>query len=141
MCINYYKYLTTSDEYFLFGFDKNDSEKYRSAFLSDNYKIRCLLKTISEQKYVNDLCDKYSFYKIASEFFDRDAMLVKQGTSFSSFVEFVESHRNIFIKPLSDSFGRGAQSINIESTEVANSLYKELISHGSWIVEERIQQC
>ena len=137
----YYKYLTTPDEYFLFGFESNTSAFYREAFLTDNYKIRCLLRTISEEKYVNDLCDKYNFYKISREYFKRDAMLVEQRTSRNEFLEFTKNHKELFIKPLSDSFGRGAKAISIGHLEEVDALYKELSSRGSWIVEERIHQC
>lgn len=137
----YYKYLTTPDEYYLFGFDRNASPTYREAFLTDNFKIRCLLRTISEEKYVNELCNKYNFYKISNEFFRRGAMLVKKGVRYSDFEAFVKNHKDLFIKPLSNSFGRGAKAVTIESNYDVEKLYNELTSCGSWIVEERIHQC
>ena len=136
----YYKYLTTPDEYFLFGFSENKSPFYREVFLTDNYKIRCLLRTINEEKYVNELCDKYNFYCITREFFKRDAMLIQKGVNYSDFEDFALNHKTLFIKPLSDSFGRGAKLVCIESSKSADCLYNELVSCGSWIVEERICQ-
>lgn len=138
----YYRYLTTPDEYFLFGFNNRKTPSYRDSFLTDNYKVRCLLKTISEERYFNELCDKYSFYKIAGKYFNREAILVDSETNFIDFEIFTNKHNALFIKPLSDSFGRGARSIQIESKEDVNKIYQELTkSCGSWIVEERIQQC
>ena len=137
----YYKYLTTSDEYFLFDFHKNKSPHYRASFLTDNFKIRCLLKTISEEKYVNDLSDKYNFYKIASPFFGRSAMCVDSSTIFNNFEIFTSEHFDLFIKPLSDSFGRGARVVVLKSAKEIKELFDELTSYGTWIVEERIHQC
>lgn len=137
----YYKYLTTPDEFFLFGFNKNTNPSYRSSFLTDNYKVRCLLKTISEEKYVNDLCDKYNFFKIAKAYFNRGAMYVGSETGFGEFELFTEKYKDLFIKPLSDSFGRGAKTVLIRSIDDTNRIYHELTSSGTWIVEERIMQC
>ena len=137
----YYKYLTTPDEFFLFGFNKNTTPSYRSSFLTDNYKIRCLLKTISEEKYVNELCDKYNFFKIAKVYFNRGAIYVGPETTFDDFVSFTNEHKDLFIKPLSDSFGRGAKSVLIETQADVEREFKELKSCGTWIVEERIHQC
>lgn len=67
----YYKYLTTPQEYFLFRFfEINDKD--RSKFLSDNQKVRHLLKTTGEKIYVNQLSDKYNFYKLTSNYFKRN---------------------------------------------------------------------
>lgn len=137
----YYKYLTTPDEFFLLGFNKNISSPYRSSFLTDKYRIRCLLKTISEEKFVNELWDKYNFYKIAKMYFNREAMCLGQETAFDDFVSFTNKHKDLFIKPLSDSFGRGARSVIIKSQTDVADIYKELKSYGTWIVEERIHQC
>lgn len=137
----YYKYLSTPDEYFLLGFNNNPSSSYRESFLTDNYKIRCLLKTISEEKFVNELCDKYYFYKITSLFFNRGAMCVNSETRFEEFESFTNKYNDLFIKPLSDSFGRGAKTTLLKSIDDVKKIYKELTSNGTWIVEERIQQC
>lgn len=138
---SYYKYLTTPDEYFLFDFNNVKTPSYRESFLTDNFKIRCLLKTISEGKYVNELCDKYNFYRIAKKYFNRGAMHVDSGTNYEDFDIFTNEYKELFVKPVSDSFGRGARSVRIESKENAKKIFHELTSYGSWIVEERIQQC
>lgn len=137
----YYKYLTTPDEFFLFGFNKNTTPFYRGTFLTDNFRIRCLLKTISEEQYVNELCDKYNFYKIAKEYFNRSAMYVGPDTRFDEFDSFTKEYNDLFIKPLSESFGKGAKTVLIKSIDDKKRIYQELTSGGTWIVEERIKQC
>lgn len=71
----YYKYLTTPQEYFLFRFFELDDIE-RAKFLSDNLKVRHLLKTISEEIYVNQLCNKYNFYKLTSNYFKRAVLVI-----------------------------------------------------------------
>ena len=71
----YYKYLTSPQEYFLFRFfELKDIE--RKKFLSDNLKVRHLLKTTGEEIYVNQLCDKYNFYKLTSDYFKRSVFVM-----------------------------------------------------------------
>lgn len=108
----YYRYLTTPDEYFLYGFE-GTNEKYRSSFLPDNKKVRYLLKTISEEKYVNDLCDKFNFYNITSKYFKRKVIQVggTQTSSLNEFIDYAKSRKSAFVKPISSSWGNGAHII------------------------------
>lgn len=136
----YYKYLTTPDEYFLFGFNTNAEASYRESFLTDNFKVRNLLRTVSERKYVDELCNKYNFAKIAYKYFNRGVTFVGPNTSYQDFADFTSRCKDLFIKPVSDSFGRGARTVLITSTNDSLQLFEEL-NNSEWIVEERISQC
>lgn len=137
----YYKYLTTPDEYFLYSFEGKD-DAYKRTFLPDNLKIRYLLKTVSEKKYVEELCDKYNFYCITKPYFKRAVILLggANSASLTEFKDFVSKHKDLFAKPLSATWGIGAHVVKIDNSTDISSLYKKYLS-AEWIIEERIQQC
>lgn len=141
----YYRHLTRPDEYFLFGFEGKD-ESYRSAFLSDNLRVRYLLKTISEEKYVNELCDKFNFYKMTSKFFKRRVIQVggTRTCSLKEFINFSEGCKKAFVKPISSTFGKGAHIVEFPSnTKEIEQIYIKYSQNGGgeWIFEDLINQC
>lgn len=139
---SYNKYLATPDEYFLFGFPGKD-DNYRKSFLTDKMRIRLLIENVGERKFVEDLCDKYNFYRRTSQFFKRQVIVVggKIGCSFREFQDFLSSHDTVFVKPLSDSYGKGAHILKYNN-EDAGSLEKlyHKYSLNEWIFEECIIQ-
>lgn len=138
----YYKYLTTPQEYFLFRFFELDDIE-RAKFLSDNLKVRHLLKTISEEIYVNQLCNKYNFYKLTSNYFKRAVLVIgggNQSVDIQEFVGFTRRHNDLFAKPLSASFGNGAHVVKITNSDEAIAEFDKLNNGGEWIVEDRIIQ-
>lgn len=139
---SYNKYLTTPDEYFLFDFPGKD-ENYRKLFLTDKARIRLLIKYVGERKFVEDLCDKYNFYKRTSQFFKRQVVVVggNKGCTFIDFCNFVLKYKKVFVKPLSDSYGKGAHILTIENedTNSLKSLFQKY-SLNDWIFEECIIQ-
>ena len=138
----YYRYLTTPDEYFLFGFEgMNDS--YRNSFLSDNTRLRYLIKIIGEKKFVNELCDKYNFYKLTSRFFKRKIIQVGgKSLSLNDFKFFISEHKKLFVKPVSSSFGQGAHVLQIDNNTDINELNDIFLryNNGNWIMEDLIIQ-
>lgn len=137
----YYKYLTTPEEYFLFGFEGKD-HAYRDSFLSDNYRIRQLIKTTGEKKFVEDLTDKFNFYRITKKYFGRCAFVISKGENAtqSQFAEFAKTHKSLFVKPLNASYGLGAHTLDIQIDSDIKELYFNYINRGGWIVEDRIVQ-
>lgn len=138
----YYKYLTTPEEYFLFGFDSNKDDDYRSSFLSDNFRIRTLISTTGEKKFVEELTDKFNFYRLTKKYFGRDAFVVgkDEDSNQQNFVNFVKHHKSLFVKPLDASYGLGAHKLDITSDTDINTLYDNYINRGTWILEDRIVQ-
>ena len=133
------KYGSTPTEYFLMGFYNKDAE-YRESFLTDAFR-EDLLRKVSDNKCVKyELNNKYAFYKLNEKYFGRQAILCNKG-NFAEFESFVLSREKVFIKPISDSCGRGAGLYNVESKEKAQDLFAMLMSNGQeWIVEEYIIQ-
>lgn len=138
----YYRYLITPDEYFLFGFEGKD-DHYRSSFLGDNIKVRILLKTISEKKYVNELCDKYNFYQIAKPYFKRSIIKVggSKSATLNEFIEFASIRSKTFVKPISSSFGEGAHILDFyNKNHVDLTAIYDNYSKQEWIFEDLILQ-
>ncbi len=137
----YCKYLTTPEEYFLYDFEGKD-HAYRNSFLPDNYRIRKLISVTGEKKFVEELTDKYNFYRLTKKYFGRDAYVIGKGEvcDFESFKKFTESHRRLFVKPLSMSYGMGAHILDITDETDIKALYNKYLSQGVWIIEDRIVQ-
>lgn len=128
---SYYKYLTNPEEYFLFGFEGKD-HTYRSSFLCDNFRIRTLVSVTGEKKFVEELTDKYNFYRLTKKYFGREAFVIgkDEGSDLQKFVEFTNTHKTLFVKPLSASYGLGAHKLDIKADTDVNSLYFKYLNQG-----------
>lgn len=132
----YYKYLTTPQEYFLFGFKDNKDDSYRASFLSDNVKIRTLIKVTGEKRFVEELTDKMGFYKLCSKYFQRRCMQFDRNTDRDVFISFFEG-KAIFAKVMNGSFGSGAITFDTADVGACEKLKK---TGATYIIEERIIQ-
>lgn len=132
----FYVYLTTPQEYFLFGFKDNKDDAYRTTFLSDNVKIRTLLKVTGEKAFVEELIDKMGFYRLCSDYFQRKCMLFNEHTKLEDFLECFNG-KAVFAKVMNGSFGSGAVSFDVSNKEAYEKLKK---TGKTYIVEERITQ-
>lgn len=135
---SYVRYLTTPEEYFFFGFQGKD-DTYRRSFLSDKFRIRQLIHKTGERKFIEDLCDKYTFYHRTYPYFKREAIKIGGGVSFQTFLKFVRINKRVFVKPISASFGQGAHIITDNNEKRLHQIYQKL-AEGEWIIEECIDQ-
>lgn len=135
-------YLTSPQEYFLYGFRDNMNVQYRESFLSDEIRNRVLRKLIGSDVFQRELRDKFSFYKLTSKYFKRGVFLFpKGGCPFDDFRDFTLQYKELFLKRNSSSKGRGVMIATVENELMARSLYEELLGEGGdWIIEERIKQ-
>ena len=137
----YLKYLTNPQEYFLFDFISNKEEIYRSSFLSDNMKIRRLIKVTGEKKFTEELTDKVGFYNLTKSYFKREVFEFSNNTTYDVFSQFALKTRHLFAKLIASSFGSGAISVDVIDDITCENIYNRLKKTGkSWIVEERIIQ-
>lgn len=137
----YMKYLTTPQEYFLFGFKDNKSDAYRDSFLTDNVKIRSLIKVMGEKPFCEELTDKMGFYSLTKPYFKREVFNFKPATTYDEFKDFAIRVKSLFIKLLSSSWGIGAMSRDVDSEEQCKEIFNKLKESGKeWIVEQRIIQ-
>lgn len=135
----YVLYGFTPRDYFLFNFHKeNNRRAIRQTFISDVFKDYKLFSKEGADKYA-DLYDKFRFYQRSQKYFKRSVLLIDKNTKEEEFVSFAVKVKELFIKPNSDSYGRGAMSVDITSEEVARSVYSTIQS-GLWIAEQRLKQ-
>ena len=135
----YLKYGFTPRDYFLFNFHKeNRSSKLRRTFISDVYKDYLLFSKEGASKYA-ELYNKSRFYERTKSYFKRPVLFVDEKTEESVFLDFATGVKRLFIKPNSDSYGRGAMVADIHNLEEAKVLYQQ-IKVGSCMVEGRLSQ-
>lgn len=136
------KYLTTPQEYFLFGFRENVSDEYRSGFLSDQMRNKILIDKIGIDIFLQELRNKFTFYKLTAPFFKRGVFLfTHRDCSYDDFCSFCIKQKNLFLKRNSSSKGRGIITAVVNNAEDARILYSRLLKDGDdWIIEERICQ-
>lgn len=134
------EYLALPYEYFLFNF-RNRSDKERMEFETDIDRIQTLLRVTGKKVFLDEINNKYNFYTLAKPFFHREVIRIDKNTSPDEFVNFCARVKEVFIKPLESSQGRGAQvftySTNKDAIEFFNQLNTDKVS---WMVEERIKQ-
>lgn len=137
----YRLYQAKPNEFFLFDFRGKDHE-YRNSFVTDIIKDNTLLSIMGDAPFFNDLKNKYNFYKLTRKYFNRDVLLVGPDRGgYNCFILFCEKHPDVFLKPNSESLGRGASVHHIASRQDSELLFKEIVeSNKEWIVEERIEQ-
>ena len=137
----YMKYLTTPQEYFLFGFKENKEDVYRSSFLTDNVKIRALIKVTGEKPFVEELTDKMGFYSINKSYFKREVFKFTSNTNYDDFRNFALRVKHLFVKLLASSWGIGAMAFDIDNETQCKDAFAKIKENGKeWIVEERIFQ-
>ena len=137
----YVKYLTSPAEYFLFGFNENQSGEYRGEFLSDKKRIRILKKRCGLDLF-DELSDKYAFYCRTKEYFNRKVAKIKIEKDRSIWDEFSNDLNVCFLKPLKGTWGVGCSvhslGNDINRTKVFEYILK---AKQGFLVEECIFQC
>lgn len=128
------------EEYFLMGFRKCSSWRYRSSFLTIKAKDEVLMEKIGYDVYCRDAKDKYAFYQLTQAFFHRDVVKVQTVLDKTAFCSFVEVHPNFIVKPLSGQCGQGIHIYKQAEYSDIEALFSMLIRQGEWIVEELINQ-
>lgn len=138
---SYIKFKTRPSDYFLFDFHKkNLSDEARDSFVTDTFKDSSLIKYDGWENYL-ELSDKYGFYLKAKEYFHRAVMFVDSSTPKEKLFQFVLESKDLFVKPNSGSYGKGAFVAMIYNKDDANKLYETLMNFGgSWLIEQRIIQ-
>lgn len=137
----FYRYLVSPEEYFLFDFE-GKNEDYRDSFLSDRQRNRLLYRNCSEKQFIEELSDKFYFYKLTQKYFGRKALLIDNKTNFdfNKFENFLENNKKVFVKPLSDCCGKGAHILDLNKIGNVENLFFNTINRGDWMVEELIIQ-
>lgn len=134
------RYKALPYEYFLFDF-RNRSDAERGEFETDMDRLWTLNRVSSLQLFQEEINNKYNFYKLAKLFFKREAINVTKDSKADDFIHFCKTYKEVFIKPMEGSKGRGAHVYSYSDDESAIQYLKQLLEESSsWMVEERIKQ-
>lgn len=140
---SYFKYGTNANEYFCYNFP-NRTSKERNSYLPRKRKDELLINKMGKDwtKSFDQIKDKYCFYKIAKDFFKRDACEISSISDLSSFTSFIHKHSKGIAKPSRGGCGAGIIIIDLEDFE--NNIEKAfdyLLSFKiPFILEEIVEQ-
>lgn len=129
------------DEFVLYGLE-NSSKNKRDLYLSQRMKDQLMISLYGStwREKLNVLRDKYVFYSLMKDFFNREVTYIKDEEDHHPFLFFCRKHHQVFIKPNRGNCGNGARMYSVSDDEQANRIFDELVSLGEWIVEEAIKQ-
>lgn len=131
---------TTPKEFFLFGFHKNKSKKYRNSFLCDFQKDSLLIKAGLLESFLENVKDKYRFYDILSPYFGRVCEPIDK-EDFEKFKRLYTQEKALFIKERDGSFGSNAMFIKDLTAEQLSDIFHKLQeSKANWIAEGVVEQ-
>ena len=135
----YVKYGANPKEYFFYNL-RHKEKTHRETFLTDFIRDISLIDASGIDKF-KELQEKYHFYELNKEYFHRNVFRICKNSVRDKFIEFAVSNRDLFVKPMSQSCGRGIFFTTIHDTNDAESLFDELNAHeGDWMIEQKIIQ-
>lgn len=132
----------------VFGFDPSTyaecdfigkTWKERFTFLSNTEQI-LFSRAINLDAEINLLDNKNKTYEHFKEHFHREQLLVKSDEDYPAFEEFCKKHTRFFCKPFARALGRGTRIVEIGDSD-PKKIFDELVSTGTYILEELIEQC
>ena len=136
---SYILYGIDPEEYFLYDFPSLKHDE-RRCFLSDRERKFGCKKILNWNTYY-ELKEKDVFYKLTSQYFNREVCIVKKETDFKNFQEFIRKQPRFFAKPNNGTFGLEAEIINISDFDEEKDLFQYFISkNNTWVLEEIINQ-
>jgi len=137
----YYQIKADPTEYFLYGL-RNLTHEERAEFLTDKFINITMGRLVSRKKHDLEIENKINFYALAHQYFGRKCIAVNGPEGYEEFEQMALRAVDIMLKPNNLSLGRGVEARIINSKEDAKEAFdKMMAAGGSWIVEERIQQC
>lgn len=142
MLLTFLKDRTRPDEFLLYHFDTmGDSE--RQEYLTQASKDRLLVSYYKGdvKNTIGILRDKYAFYQIAKDYFRRDVVLIsKETNNFDEFRLFCSKHPKFIAKEVDGGCGVGIKLMDVNSYGSIDEAYTDLLTTGTWILEELILQ-
>ena len=132
----------------VFGFDPSTyaecdfvgkTWKERFTFLSNTEQI-IFSRAINLDAEISLLDNKNKTYEHFKEHFHREQLLVKSKEDYPAFEEFAKKHQRFFCKPFARALGRGTSIVEIGDSDPRQT-FDKLVSSGTYILEELIEQC
>ncbi len=129
------KYQAGYIDYYQFEMYKmNNKERKTVVTRGINNKIT---KKYNNMKEAYKFEDKALFNELFDDYLNRDWILLKDNEK--EFAEFLKNKKEIIVKPLSLSCGKGVEKLNVTEAN-ANKLYEKLVNNGQVLVEEVAKQ-
>lgn len=138
---SYFIYGIRPHEYFMFKFE-DKSAKERKSYLSDKTKDELLMQYYGDnwKSRLDFTKNKYGFYQQLKPFYKRDIILVSERNDYEMFCDFCKHHDSFIVKPLKGGGGKGIRVVHLQNQDQLNQVFDELITNGSCVIEELIQQ-
>lgn len=140
---SYLLYGTNANEYFCYKFPTLTA-KQRNTYLPRKRKDEMLIKQMGNNcsEIFDQLKDKYNFYKMAGDFFGREACLVTADGGYDVFAQFIQKHKRVIAKPLRGGCGVGITILDLEDFKNdAKVVFDYLMTFDTpFIVEELVKQ-
>jgi glutathione synthase/RimK-type ligase-like ATP-grasp enzyme len=98
-----------------------------------------IVKEYNDPEYTKYFHDKLEFNKKFNKFLNRDWMEVTED-NYDKFKEFTKKHKEIVIKPVDESCGKGIEIVSINDNNVKKT-YNNILKTKRILVEEVAKQC
>ena len=130
-----------------FGADFQDYWNYGFLHLSATGKERFVVDKLRygyddllcSPEAINLVSDKYQCYCRLRPYYKREAIGCYEKTDAEIFYSFAQRNRNFIYKPLASDCGKGVKKVCLAGNEIER-FFEESIAHGSFIVEQLIEQ-
>ena len=131
-----FKYQAGYSDYKLYKmYDMNKKERKTIVTRGINNSI---VKKYNNQSYIDRFENKALFNKLFDKYLNREWLFLEEA-SLDDFKEYASKRKEIIVKPLSLSCGRGVEKINLEGQDLAQ-VYDELLKNGQTLIEDVAQQ-
>lgn len=129
----------SADEFLIYSLlDK--SERERNEYVSDR-DLMIMVYKLNDSVEIETFNNKAKTYSVFKEFYKRDAVGIKMSADFPKFKDFIESRKEVVIKPVGEAMGRGIELVSTERIRLAaQGFFEDLISHGEYLIEEKVVQ-
>ncbi|MCL1830032.1 MAG: hypothetical protein FWG21_01225 [Oscillospiraceae bacterium] len=137
MVFSYIRYGTGYLDFVTFGFAELNSSK-RKTYMNMNHNLR-LVRQMNQPDYRYLLDDKLEFCRFFSDLLAREWLDLRE-VGCERFEEFLNRHGVVFAKPVDQFGGKGILRIETAEQQDIAELYKNLLEHKKYDVEEQILQ-
>lgn len=140
---SHFVYGVNPEEYFIHDF-RNKTPETRATYLPKSLKDQLVLEQLgkNKDKAFIELKDKFTFYKIAGKYFNREAFSIKSKEDLHGFVSFVNRHSRFIAKPTQGRYGKNTAIYDLADYDGnVTKMFDSLLStNNEWIIEELIKQ-
>lgn len=113
------------------------SMKQRKTYVTGSINNE-IVKKYNDREYRNKFSNKLEFNNIFKNFLGRDYLFLND--NFDEFLNFVKSKKEVIVKPINESGGKGIEIIKLDKKNDFKKLYNKLIKNKQFLIEEVLKQ-